>query len=113
MADMVWKVGDTGPVWRLDLGDQQSPGSWTLDGADVTLYLWDAVTGNTAGSAACSVLAEDDAVVQFDPLDVPSLTLTARDLFAEVVVTFPSGRVETFPNDAHLLVRVHDDSGGG
>ena len=113
MADMVWKVGDTGPVWRLDLGDQQAPGAWSLTGADVTIYLWDAVTGASVGQTACSVVSEADAVVQFDPVGLSVVTASARDLFAEVVVTFPSGRVETFPNDAHLLVRVHDDSGGG
>lgn len=112
MADMVWKVGDTGPVWRLDLGDQQEPGVWSLAGADVTVYLWDAVTGATVGHTACSVVSDADAVVQFDPVGLPVVTASARDLFAEVVVEFPSGRVETFPNDRHLLVHVHPDASG-
>lgn len=110
-ADMYWKVGDSGPVWQINLGDPQPEEEWDLDGvASVVIYFWDVVTGASIGSATCEIIDSPLDIVEFDPNDLLDVTAEDRDLFAEVIVEFSANRVETFPNDRHLLVHVHRDN---
>lgn len=113
MVDHHWAVGDGGPALRLDLGDALD--EFTLTGATVVLYAWDAVTGASVTSAAsCSIIDETEQVVEYVP--EAAIVAEARDLFVVVVATggdLPAEGV-TFPNDGPgLLVRVHPPGAPG
>lgn len=98
-AALTLKAGDTAPALRITLMDGDLP----IDLSSATSILLRCkadrgqliertVVGNASGEITYTWLAED--------------TATAGTLKVEVVVTWPAGKVQTFPADGHLIVSI-------
>jgi hypothetical protein len=106
-ADVIWKQGDTGPVFK-EAFTKSSGGRYSLEGATVTLTL----RAFTAASpmTLTGTLAVTDAL-EGEATYTPSAQDTAipGDYAATWTVVFPGGSKLTFPTVGYLWVRVEEN----
>lgn len=103
MADFFIKQNDSGPSIMSTLQDADGV-SVPLTGALVHFHLTSALGGEAVVEAVALILDEAAGTVQYDWQ--AGDTGTAGMFYADWRVTFPSGVVETFPNDSHVVIRI-------
>lgn len=114
--DFVLRSGDTSPSIQRQMTDDDGR-PIDLTQASVRFIMTPQYDSTPVIDAAATVVSDSaagiaptDGVVRYDwgPTD----TAAAGPYRAEFEVTFPTGRVETFPSATTLWIRVRDDLGG-
>lgn len=97
------KRGDVLPVLQATLVPATGQ-TFTLAGAAVRFQMWLSDSATKKVDALCTIIDANARTVQYTWLTAD--TDTAGGYLGQFVVTFPSGAVETFPNDSAFVVRV-------
>ncbi|MFQ6673084.1 MAG: BppU family phage baseplate upper protein [Candidatus Tectimicrobiota bacterium] len=109
MADFWIKEGDTTPAIRRTLQDEDGNAINLTGGATVQFKMRSPGATTPKVDAAATLVDAANGVVEY--AWATGDTDTAGSYWAEFEVTFPSGKIETFPNYKHLLIRIVEEVG--
>lgn len=107
MADLTIKQHDTWPPVEATLSDANGPVN--LTGAAVKLILKSAGAGATVVSGSCTIVSAVAGTVRYDWISAD--TASVNTLSGEFEVTWSTGKITTFPNDAYFSVEIKADLG--
>lgn len=107
MADLTIKQHDTHPPIEATLSDANGPVN--LTGSTVKLILKSAGAGSTVITGTCTIVSAAAGTVRYDWL-APD-TASVNTLSGEFEVTWSTGKITTFPNDAYFSVEIKADLG--
>ncbi|QNN52490.1 hypothetical protein [Nocardioides mesophilus] len=105
MTDNI-KRGDLLPPWQATLTDAGAPIDLTTASSVKVLFL---KPGDSVATSRAATSADAAGVVKMDWL--PGDTDVVGDLVAEVEVTWPGSKPQTFPPGDYLVTRIYQDMG--
>ncbi len=99
------KRGDTSPTLQYELSPTPN-----LTGATVVLNMKTTSGTATITRAAVDVVGDaTDGIVEYEWISADTDTVGVYN--AEFEVTYSNGKIETFPNDGYIRVKVYADLG--
>jgi len=100
------KQNDTSPSIQatLENGDGQKV---NLSGCSIRFYMKEIGSATVKVDGAVTVVNENTGLIRYDWVD--SDTNVAGNYHGEFQVTYPSTKVETFPNDGYIKIKITDD----
>lgn len=106
MQDFYIGRGDRLPAITVNLvdSDGQTP---NLSSSTVMFHMMDINTGTTITISTCSILDSPNAQVTY--AWAAADTTSPLECYAQFEVTYPSGLVQSFPNDHKILIHITDD----
>lgn len=104
-ADFFIKQGDTHPIYRATLtdGTGEVVDLTTADSVRFLMRPRDGSEATVTATATFGTKADGEVLYAWTESD----TQDAGWYDAEFEVTWNPGEIETFPNDRHLLIRIH------
>lgn len=104
MTDKI-KRGDLLPAWKATLFDGATAVDLTAASSIRVLFIRPGGSPRTITGVTGTALGV--VTVPWDPTD----TATTGDLLAEVEVTWPGSKPQTFPPDDYIVTRIYQDLG--
>lgn len=105
MANFLIKAGDTLPALVAVLADASS-NPVVLTGSSVKFHMRSRTSGTVVVNATATITDATNGQVTYTWTAPDTATAGAYD--GEFEVTFPSGKVETFPNDSNISIQITD-----
>ncbi len=102
MATVFMKQNDTAPAIRATLSDSSGT-AVDLDSATVKFYM-QTESGDLTANGAATIIESSNGIVQYSW--ETGDTENEGVHYAEFEVTYSSGKIETFPSDGYIKVKV-------